>query len=83
MNDYQQAIGYDKEGHALYEVEAIRDKKYIDGEPFYFIKWVGWPDDDNTWEPIENLYDILNMVEEFNINYDKNTNVILLLPYLF
>lgn len=75
MIDYQQAVGYDKEGRALYEVEAIRDKKYMQGEAFYFIKWVGWPELDNTWEPLENLLDIVDMVDEFNRKFDKNPNV--------
>ncbi|XP_015240181.1 PREDICTED: histone-lysine N-methyltransferase SUV39H1 [Cyprinodon variegatus] len=38
-----------------YEVEFLCDYKKIKGEEFYFVKWKGFPESDNTWEPKRNL----------------------------
>jgi len=37
-----------------YVVEAILDKRLIRGKWEYLIKWEGYSDEDNTWEPEEN-----------------------------
>jgi len=34
-----------------YIVEAIRDHKFYKGQTVYLIKWQGYSDDENTWEP--------------------------------
>lgn len=61
----QQDLG----GSDIYLVEAIREKIIdIDGITKYQIKWEGYPEEQNTWEPIENLRNIMNMVEEFEKN---------------
>merc|ERR1711990_289868 len=38
-----------------FDVEEILDDKIEDGEKMYLIKWRGYSQDDNTWEPISNL----------------------------
>merc|ERR1712226_319085 len=39
-----------------YEVEAILDSKEDGGERLYLIKWKGFEkEEDNTWEPEENI----------------------------
>jgi len=38
-----------------YEVESIVDKRVKKGKVEYLIKWVGWPSDTNTWEPLAHL----------------------------
>ena len=38
-----------------YKVERIFKKRISGGEPQYWVKWVGWNDADNTWEPAENF----------------------------
>ena len=42
-------------GSQCYEVQLIRDRKFVRGKPHYLIKWEGWTDDYNTWEPLKNL----------------------------
>ena len=72
--DFKKAVGYDKEGFELYEVESIREKKIENGRAYYFIKWLGWPEETNTWEPIENLRDVWDMVDQYNKNLKEKNN---------
>jgi hypothetical protein len=50
----------------MYKVEKIIDSKEENGKILYKIKWQGWSMKDCTWEPIENLDTIEDMIEEFN-----------------
>lgn len=34
-----------------YEVEYITKMKMEDGKRFFRVKWVGFPSNQNTWEP--------------------------------
>lgn len=51
-----------------YEVEKIVAHKIIKGSIFYLVKWVGWDDADNTWEPEENLLRCPLVVSEYMLN---------------
>jgi hypothetical protein len=55
-----------------YFVEKVMDKKIIDGEVRYLIKWEGWPVESSTWEPLHNLKNIKNLIEEFERNRREN-----------
>ena len=38
-----------------YEVEKILDVKKIKGKKYYLVKWMGYSDEESTWEPEDNL----------------------------
>ena len=54
-----------------YTVEKIVDERTRDGRHEYFLKWKGYSDLENTWEPAENL-DCHELLEEFT-NSKKQT----------
>ncbi|KAI3697334.1 hypothetical protein L6452_30280 [Arctium lappa] len=49
----------------FYMVEAVRRKRTRKGKPQYLIKWRGWPEATNTWEPMDNLSSIPDVIEAF------------------
>ncbi|GAB2284539.1 La ribonucleoprotein [Dionaea muscipula] len=58
-------VGRPKLAEGFYEIEAIRKKRIFKGEPQYLIKWRGWPESSNTWEPLEHLQTCPDVVEAF------------------
>lgn len=48
-----------------YIVEKILDKKMHRGGVKYKVKWVGWPESQCTWEPLQNLENVQELVCEF------------------
>lgn len=51
----------------VYDVEYIVDDRIYKGKKQYLIKWVGYPDSDNTWEFRSNLF-----CTEILQEYEKN-----------
>jgi hypothetical protein len=39
----------------MYDVERILDYTFEGYRPLYLVKWTGYPDSENTWEPARNL----------------------------
>ena len=60
-------LRYDADDTPLWAVECIRDKKWFVEEKKYkyLIKWRNFTDEDNTWEPIENLDDMDSEIDNF------------------
>jgi hypothetical protein len=58
----------------FFEVERIIDRKGTDENPIYNIKWKGWGDETNTWEPASHLKNVKHLVYQFekSKNPDKN-----------
>jgi hypothetical protein len=55
----------------LYEVESILDKKKFGSKWKYKIKWVGYSEDECTWEPADNLTSVDDIMEEFESKWEQ------------
>ncbi|CAK9229645.1 unnamed protein product, partial [Sphagnum troendelagicum] len=49
----------------MFEIEAIRKKRIRKGKKEYFVKWRGWQEKDNTWEPYEHIQRCSDILEKF------------------
>lgn len=56
----------------VYQAERILDTKTIKGRRFFLIKWHGWDDSNNTWEPRKNILDT-RLIDVFFKNLKKKT----------
>ena len=45
------------ESEELFEIEEILDMRFRNGRREYLLKWKGYPQSENTWEPEENIDD--------------------------
>ena len=83
--NYQNIIGKDNEQESklddseedVYEVEKILNKKRFGKEWKYKIKWVGYPDDQCTWEPKDNLHNemLKDFEREFSLKEKNKANI--------
>ncbi len=46
-------------------VEKIVGKRIDKREAKYLVKWVGYPDSQNTWEPLQNLFNCQRLIETY------------------
>ena len=57
------------EGDVHYEVETILDAKKKRGKLHFLVKWLNYPNHENSWEPYNLCDTALEYIEEF---YDRN-----------
>ncbi|KAL5224237.1 hypothetical protein ABZP36_010876 [Zizania latifolia] len=54
-----------KLAEGFYEIEDIRRRRLRKGQLQYLVKWRGWPESANTWEPLENLRACSDIIDAF------------------
>lgn len=57
------------EGQIEYEVEQILDSCMNRGKLEYLVKWDGYTEEENTWEPISHLKNSQEAIEAFHAKY--------------
>ena len=56
----------DIDGEEEYEVDHIRDSKMFGHTLKYLIRWKGYSEGEDTWEPLSNLANSLQVIDEFH-----------------
>ncbi|XP_061198319.1 chromodomain Y-like protein 2 isoform X1 [Saccostrea echinata] len=59
-----------------YEVEKILDKSSINEQIYYLIRWKGFGSDWDTWEPVDNLIDCLQLVLDFDAAKERSSQLL-------
>ena len=50
----------------VYQVEKIVGKRWKSGKVQYKVKWEGYPYSQCTWEPLENLQTVTELIDQYN-----------------
>ncbi|QRW18204.1 Transposon Tf2-12 polyprotein [Rhizoctonia solani] len=69
-----------KEGEEEYEVERILDSKWKgrgkSKKLWYLVKWKGYDKGSNSWEPVDNVGNAQEAIEEFHMEHPDAVSVI-------
>ncbi|XP_070791205.1 histone-lysine N-methyltransferase SUV39H1 isoform X2 [Pituophis catenifer annectens] len=64
------SLGITKRNLSDFEVEYLCDYKKIRDEEFYLVKWRGYSDSENTWEPRKNLR-CISILKQFHRDLEQ------------
>jgi hypothetical protein len=53
------------EGEPEWEVEKVLNARFANNRLMFLVKWLGWPDSENSWEEERNLENAKDIVENF------------------
>jgi hypothetical protein len=62
----QKTFHYEVQEDNVFEVEEILAHRTNDNGKEYLVKWLGYPDSDNTWEPDTNLTNCQQLVRKYH-----------------
>ncbi|SAM05897.1 hypothetical protein [Absidia glauca] len=72
MSDDDNDKDFDELSDNEYEVERVMDHRQDGSETEYLIKWKGYDNSFNTWEPEENILSATSLVKEYFANLKKS-----------
>ena len=49
-----------------WECDFIVDSRKVNGQLEYLVKWKGYPQEENTWEPVANLQNAKPHIRQFH-----------------
>ena len=64
-----------EDDHLEYEVEAILDVKKVGRGVKYLVKWLGYPVEENTWEPRWNLTNVALLLQDFFLQHPNKAKL--------
>ena len=56
---------FNKSKENVYYIEEIIDKKIEEEATLYLVKWEGFSESENTWEPLKNLKTAMKFVNKY------------------
>jgi hypothetical protein len=51
-----------------YEVEEILGDKKKGRQVLYFVRWKGYSESENSWEPLENLQGCKHLIDRYEVS---------------
>lgn len=57
--------GEDAMDSDVFEVESIIASRLTDEGRKFLVQWKGWPEDQNSWEPEDNLRDSMDKLNDY------------------
>ena len=57
--------------HEEWEVEEILDYKLKRKKPWYLVKWKGYGEEEQSWEPLPHLTNAKELIEEYHEKYPR------------